>query len=931
MRTRGTLPFKLLASGVLPVGVCVLLIFGALRTAAQETTAGLQGTVADASGAVIPGTVVTATNESTGVASVGGTDENGSYEIDGLPPGRYSIRAEVPGFAPGTRRSVELIAGRPAQIDFRLELEAVDTVVVVGTRAEPRSATRSAVPIDVIVDEDIQAQGATSLDYMLRTVVPSFNVNTQPIGDEATLSRPTNLRGLAPDHTLVLVNGKRRHRSGAVKWWTSGVNQGGQGPEISAIPAIALRQVEVLRDGASAQYGSDAIAGVLNFVLKDDRKGGSAEFRSGVTSAGDGAAYTVASNVGLPLGADGFANLSFEYGDSGPTSRSVQRNDAARLIAAGNTHVADPAQTWGSPDVDNDFKFFGNFGYQASKRLQLYSHANYAGKKATGGFYFRNPNTRDAVFSSDGGKTLLIGDALDASDGVLDGSANCPVVPIVNDVPDRDSLDRVLADPNCFSFQEMFPGGFTPQFGGTAADAAIVGGVRWLAGGGGVWDASVSLGSNEASFFIHDSVNASLGPDTPTSFDLGSYGQQELSLNLDVSYPVGEMVNVAGGAEWRRERFMTGLGQRESWEVGPYAHQGFSAASNGFPGFGPLSAGVWSRSNIAAYADVELQGPGEAWNLGTAVRVENFEDFGSTVNGKLSGRLRIVPALALRASASTGFRAPTPAQQNAFDVQTNFDLTLRELVNDGTVPPNSTAAALRGGGPLAPETSRNYTGGVVLEQGGFLFTADVFRIDVADRIALTGFFKDLTPEEADILNAQGVGRLTGFRFFTNQLDTRTAGLDLVAAYAPLSLGGDTTFSFVFNHTDTVVTAFNPGLVSADRIQDLEDALPKTRWNTSVETRAGKWGFLARLNYYSGWWDWLDVFQYAGGNYLVDLEAAYDLTGSVTVAVGGQNALNYYPQENPIAADALGNRYSQYTPFGFNGGFYYVRLKYRWNN
>ncbi len=927
---RAKLVFRLLKSGLLPLGGCVLLICWAQRTAAQETAATLRGTVTDASGAVIPGTAVTTRSESTGATSTDTTDENGSYEIVALPPGRYSISAEAEGFASGTRRAVDLIAGTPTLIDFRLQLKAVDTVVVVGTRAEPRSVTRSAVPIDVIGEEDIRAQGGTSLDYMLRTVVPSFNVNTQPIGDEATLSRPTNLRGLAPDHTLVLINGKRRHRSGALKWWTSGVNQGGQGPEISAIPAIALRQVEVLRDGASAQYGSDAIAGVLNFVLKDDRSGGSAELRSGVTGAGDGAAFTVASNVGIPIGADGFANLSFEYGNSGPTSRTVQRNDAARLIAAGNTHVANPAQIWGSPEVDNDFKFFGNFGHMASERLQLYSHLNYAGKKATGGFYFRNPNTRDSVFSSDGGQTLLIGDALDASDGILDGSANCPIVPIISDVPDRDALDRVFGDPNCFSFQETFPGGFTPQFGGTAEDAAIVGGVRLLTGRGGVWDASVSLGSNEASFFIHDSVNASLGPETPTSFDLGTYGQQEVSLNLDVSYPVGEMVNVAGGAEWRRERFTTGLGQPESWVVGPYAAQGFSAASNGFPGFGPLSAGVWSRSNIAAYADVELQGPGESWNLGTAVRVENFEDFGSTVNGKLSGRVRIVPALALRASASTGFRAPTPAQQNAFDVQTNFDLTLRELVNDGTVPPHSTAAALRGGGPLSPETSKNYTGGIVLEREGFLLTADVFRIDVADRIALTGFFKDITPEESDILNAQGVGRLTGFRFFTNQLDTRTAGLDLVAAFAPLWLGGDTRFSFVFNHTDAVVTTFDPALMSSDRIQDLEDALPKTRWNTAVETRAGKWSFLARVNYYSGWWDWLDVFQYAGGNYLLDLEAAYDLTRSVTVAIGGQNALNYYPQENPIAADALGNRYSQYTPFGFNGGFYYVRLNYRWD-
>ena len=546
----------------------VLLLGLSTSTLAQENTT-LSGTVTDSSGAVIPGSEVTVTNETTGIATTSVTDETGNYEFTGLPLGLYTLTAEVPGFETEVYRHVELRAGEPVLLNFTLEVGAVDTVVVVGTRARPRSVTESTVPIDVITTEDVVTQGDTNLDYLLRTVVPSYNVNTQPIGDEAVLSRPANLRGLAPDHTLVLVNGKRRHRSGAIKWWTSGVNQGGQGPDISAIPAIALRQIEVLRDGASAQYGSDAIAGVLNFVLKDNRSGGAMEFRSGVTGAGDGEAYTFAGNAGLPLGANGFVNLSLEYGNSNPTSRSVQRNDAARLIAAGNREVANPAQIWGSPKVDDDLKLFGNFGYQFSDHLQFYGHTNYASKKAAGGFYFRNPNTRDAVYSIDGGRTLLIGDALDARDGVLDGSANCPTVAITNHVPDQSALEQVRADPNCFSFQELYPGGFTPQFGGTATDASVVGGLRVLTDAGGIWDASVSVGSNDTSFFIHDTVNASLGPETPTRFELGSYGQQEINLNLDVSYPVGEMINVAAGGEWRRERFETGLGPIESWEVGP--------------------------------------------------------------------------------------------------------------------------------------------------------------------------------------------------------------------------------------------------------------------------------------------------------------------------------------------------------------------------
>ena len=232
---------------------------------------------------------------------------------------------------------------------------------MVGTRAQPRSVTASPVPIDAIPLQDVVRQGATTLDYQLRTLVPSFNVATHPISDAATLVRPASLRNLAHDHTLVLVNGKRRHRSSVIAWF-AGVTDGAQGPDISTIPSIALRQVEVLRDGASAQYGSDAIAGVINFLLKDDRSGGSLAFNTGTYRAGDGDAYTMAGNVGLPLGDTGLVNLSLEYGNADPTNRSVQRADAAALIAAGNTDVADPAQIWGNPTIEDELKLFGNFG-----------------------------------------------------------------------------------------------------------------------------------------------------------------------------------------------------------------------------------------------------------------------------------------------------------------------------------------------------------------------------------------------------------------------------------------------------------------------------------------------------------------------------------------------------------------------------------------
>ena len=815
--------------------------------------------------------------------------------------------------------------GEPAPPQFD------DEVVVVGSRARPRSVTESTVPIDAIPAEEIVSQGHTDVGDRLRTIVPSYNVNPQPVGDAARLIRPANLRGLAPDHTLVLVNGRRRHRGAVITWIGNGVADGAQGPDISAIPAIALRRIEVLRDGAAAQYGSDAIAGVLNFLLKDDRSGGSVELHTGGYGAGDGGAYTVAANAGLPLGRTGFANLSLEYGNAGATSRSIQRDDAALLIAAGNDAVADPAQIWGSPSIDDNIKLWGNFGHLFAAGVQAYGHANYASRRVASGFFFRNPNTRAAVFSADGGRSLLIGDVLDARDGVADGSAGCPAVPVAGGRPAPAALARVFADPACFSFQERFPGGFTPQFGGDVRDASLVAGARGQLRGGVLWDASASAGFSEADFFIHDTVNASLGPATPTAFDPGLYRQAEVGLNVDISYPLNERVHLAGGAEWRNERFEIGLGEEASWRIGPYAAQGFSAGSNGFPGFSPIAAGAWSRANTALYGDVEVRGENEAWTVGGALRLEDFEDFGATTNGKLSGRYRLAAALALRASASSGFRAPTPGQQNAFNVSTEYDHELMDLVNNGTIPSTSRVAELRGGGPLQPERSVHYAVGAVLDAGPLSVTADYFRIRLADRLALTQLFA-LAPAEVDGLLAEGVTsarNLQNFRFFTNHFETRTQGLDLIATYAPPRLGGRTTLGVLFNHTATAVTRFDPQVLDALRVRELQEAIPGTRWSATVRQALGRWRLLARLSYYDEWFDSRDLHVYHG-DAVVDVEALHPLGESVTLAVGGQNVFGNDPQENPIAR-AKGNRFSAFTPFGINGGYYYVRLDYGWGS
>ncbi|MCY3814464.1 MAG: TonB-dependent receptor [Gammaproteobacteria bacterium] len=836
-----------------------------------------------------------------------------------------------------TPEEVQALGLSPVEMQNLLAGFTEETVVV-GSRAEPRSATESAVPVDVLSASDLLGQGRGDLKDQLRTIIPSFNANTQPVEGVSTVVRPAMLRNLAPDHTLVLVNGKRRHRSSVVDWHGgNGVSFGAQGPDISVLPAIALRQVEVLRDGAAAQYGSDAIAGVMNFQLKDTASGGSVEVDTGMYGAGDGESARFAGNVGLPLGAAGFANLSLEYGNANPTDRSAYRDDARALVAAGNTHVrSERAQRWGDPDIDDDLKAFGNFGYSLPAGVELYAHTNYASKKVTQSFFFRNPNSRLGVFSIDGGRTLLIADVL-AAEGR--GSADCPTVAVTGDVPDPAALQEVFDDPNCFSFQELFPGGFTPQMGGAATDASLVAGVRGSTAGGFHWDLSGSVGAHRTDLFIHDTINASLGPASPTSFDIGASRQREVNLHFDVSYAVSDRVNLAAGAEWRDEQYALIQGDRAGWLVGPYARQRFTSGANGFFGYGPRQSGVWSRYNVAAYGDLELSDADAAWTLGTAVRVENFEDFGTTANGKVSGRFRFV-----RASVSSGFRAPTPGQQNGFNIASRFDPTIGDLVNHALIPSISPAAQLRGGLPLGPERSVNYTAGVVLDTGPFTLTADYFRIDVSDRIGITSNFL-LTDAEIANLVAGGFDAaesVRNLRFFTNAFATRSQGIDVVSTWTPLALRGNTVISAVFNHTDTRVTDNRKGLLDGRRLAEYAHSLPRTRGNVGVTQRMGRARLLGRLSYYGGWYDHDsgrgEIFVPSGGlaqgffagRPILDLEVSFDLGRGTTLAGGGQNVFDTYSQVS-ARAHWFGERYSEYTPWGYSGAYFYVRVGYGWGN
>ena len=859
-------------------------------------------------------------------------------EQGGRQDERPDAAVEELGHALGmTPEEVEALGLTPAEMQVLLA-GFTDETVVVGSRADPRSATESAVPVDVLSASDLLSSGTGDLKDQLRTIIPSFAVNTQPVQGASTVVRPAMLRNLAPDHTLVLINGKRRHRSSVVDWHGgNGVAYGSQGPDISVIPAIALRQVEVLRDGAAAQYGSDAIAGVMNFQLKDAASGGSVEVNTGMYGAGDGESAQFAGNVGLPLGPRGFANLSLEYGNANPTDRTAPRRDAVALIAAGNPHVrSERAQRWGDPDVDDDLKAFGNFGYALPAGVELYAHTNYASKKVTQSFFFRNPNSRLGVFSIDGGRTLLIADVL-AAEGR--GSADCPTVAVTGDAPDPVALQEVFDDPNCFSFQELFPGGFTPQMGGTATDASLVAGVRGSTAGGFHWDLSGSVGAHRTDLFIRDTVNASLGPASPTSFDIGANRQREVNLHFDVSYAVSDRVNLAAGAEWRDEQFAILQGDREGWLVGPYARQRFMSGANGFFGYGPQQSGAWSRYNAAAYGDLEVSDADAAWTLGTAVRVENFEDFGTTTNGKASARFRFV-----RASVSSGFRAPTPGQQHGFNISSWFDPTIGDLVNNAVIPSISPAAQLRGGLPLGPERSVNYTAGVVFDTGPFTLTADYFRIDVAERIGITSNFL-LTDAEIAGLVAGGFDAaesVRNFRFFTNAFATVSQGIDVVSTWTPLALRGNTVVSAVFNHTDTRVTDNRKGLLDGRRLAEYAYSLPRTRGNLGVTQRMGRARLLGRVSYYGGWYDYDsgrgEIFAPSGGlaqgffagRPILDLEVSFDLGRGTTLAVGGQNVLDTYSQVSTLA-DWVGERYSEYTPWGFSGAYYYVRVGYGWGN
>ena len=819
--------------------------------------------------------------------------------------------------------------------------DVIEEVVTIGTRSKPRSVTQSIAPVDVISGDDFINQGGIDTSNLLRNVVPSFNVNDQPISDAATLVRPANLRGLAPDHTLLLVNGQRRHRAAVITWLGNGLSDGSQGPDVSAIPALALRSIEVLRDGAAAQYGSDAIAGVINFNLKNDSSGGSFEAKYGSYQEGDGDQYVLAVNKGFAIGDNGFLNLTAEWADTEATDRAVQRSDAAALITAGFQEVGNPAQVWGSPEVADDYKLWANFGADLNDKIEFFGTANHNSKDVLGGFYYRNPTNRGGVYArtNDGG-TPGSTNALKADDfnELLVASSNgadCSQYVVNSDRGTATSsaalttaLTGLLADDNWFNFSETIPGGFTPNFGGEVSDSSLLVGLRGEADNGLEWSVSSYWGINRAAFVINNTVNASLGAITPRNFTPGFYEQGEHNLNADFSYPVSDAMQVSFGAEVRTEEFTIGAGQRESYIDGGLGTQGFSTSTNGFPGFSPSIAGNFERENYAAYVDVEYYAS-EQLLIGTALRFEDFDDFGTTFNYKLGANYAMNDDMGFRATVSTGFKAPTPGQSNASNISTQIIGGV--LTNQGVIPATSPAAILRGSSALDPEESFNFTVGTYMSVGEFDITLDYFDINVEDRLSLSSDFT-LSTEDLATLAGQGIDAsdISEFRFFTNQFETDTSGIDLVVTTETEWLNGVTTWNLAFNWTDTEVASRNATLFDDARVLLVEDGTPGTRWNLTANHNIDQWRFLARLNYYGEYYD-----NEAGGTFddaiLIDLEAAYSINEDMSITFGGRNVGDEQgcstAKCGTTPPGALGLPYSQFTPYGFNGAFYYGRFTY----
>lgn len=866
--------------------------------------------------------------------------------------------------------AVALMAAQPALAQDSEDTTTAATgeeksIVVIGSRRTDRSDTASSSPVDVIGSDELQGQPQANLLDVVRNLVPSFYVPQNTISDASTFVRAPSLRGLGADQILVMINGKRYNRSALVQVYTGGdtaLSFGSQGADVSNIPAIALKNLQVLRDGATAQYGSDAIAGVINYQLRDDA-GFDVQALWGQQYEGDGTRKQMSANAGFKLGSSGFVNISGEWFDSEGTSRGATRPIALELArtqpgvvgSIPNLSSGLPAQIWGSSPSDG-YKLFMNSALDVGDNAQLYLVANYAHSKANQSFNYRSPISAPVPLTVDIG-TGTPATRSPGRNGSFNtiyltpcpaGNATCPAGSFV--------FSNLANTQQTFNFSSIYPGGFTPRFIGKVDQFYSVAGVKGEAESGLTYDVSATLARNSLSLSMTDSLSASYGPQSQTEFFFGKLIQREQNVNLDLTYPleVGffSPVTLSGGAEYRREEYETTVGDLQSYGAGPFAVQDLyretapgvyafnsrvtqSPAASGYGGVSPTFAGTNSQQSYAVYVGAETDVT-EQFTAGVAGRWEHYDTFGSTVVGKLNARYDFSDAVALRFTAGTGFHAPSPGQNNTQIVTTNF--RSGNQVQTGTYPVTSDIAQYYGATSLNPEKSLNFGGGIVLTPMDKLsITLDGYSVKVKNRIGISQTFTVSAADLVALPSLAVVGLAGDVNYFTNGFETRTTGFDFVTNYRTDLAGGPLSLTLAYNYNKSKVTDFDPSVISPAQRFNVSNLPPKHRVNASANWQIGDFSINARENYFSSWANQLEYpGQKFGAKFVTDLDISYTFADRYTLTVGANNLFDTYPDKiaptatNPVYALtnslADGQVYPRSGgPFGINGGFYYVRV------
>lgn len=766
--------------------------------------------------------------------------------------------------------------------------DTIAEVITTGTRsAKPRSVSDSPVPVDVISGDDFRALGnSADLTDNLKALVPSYTA-TPATGDGSAFVRPTSLRGTSPDQVLILIDGKRRHRSALVQFFAPAAGNGAHGADIGMIPGIALKSVEVLRDGASSQYGSDAIAGVINFIPRNANEGGEVQLQYGQHYEGEDS-LKFAANAGFAPSDESFVNVSLEYVDNDALSRGIQRPDAQALIDGGAVGVgadspfgdAPFAQSWGRPETSGT-RFFLNSGLALANDSELYARLGYADTDGRYRFFYRNPS--------------------------------------------HSSIATLSMDPDFLGL----PVGYTPYLDGAQTDMSLVVGIEGEYASGTRYDFSVGYGMNELDYFLNNTTNPDLdvpaGGGLQRNFDVGGYEQAELNLNADFSKPISDAVNLGFGFEWREETYTAKAGEPNSY---------FGSGSNGFGGIKPQDAGEFDRDNFGVYGDVEHD-ISDATMLQYALRYEDFSDFGSTINGKVAGRHNVSDSLTLRGAVSTGFHAPTPGQSNVRTTITTFDGMTGMQIEEGLVPSTDPRVAVAGGKALTEEKSTNYSIGFTSDMGSQTsVTLDFYRIDVDDRIYRTG----------DITIPGTTGPDETISFYTNALDVKHSGLDLVVTssidWASSDASTDITFAYSYNKVEVVGQTPVGGItpVSDSIIEDIENNYPNNRVGVTTNTQFNdQWNLMMRGTYYGQHYDERGTINAAsepsasiGATLYVDMELGYQVTDNWRVKLGAINILDKYidtigpPDSNRIS---VGLQYPRRSAANYEGGSWYLGANY----